>query len=536
VPLADAAITGNGVTFTPQNDVAYALTLNDFIADTGEDSGPVKVTRKDPADCYNRTVLNITDRTVGYISNPIEWKDQTLADLFGLRDNQNVQADEICDPGVGRIVAQLIGKRAAYIRNTYAFKTSYRYILCLPGTVLTLTEPNIGLSAVRVRVTKVSEDDRGQLSFECEEFPGAAATYVAPITAPAINTATTPNQYAAPGGVNTPAVIEPDSAFTGGTPQLIVAASGGANWGGCAVNISFDGTNYSQIGTITAAARQGVLTAALAAFSGSNPDTSDTLSVDCTESLGTPNMAVTEADAQALRSLALIAPQPSGNDPAVIPTNGEILAFGAVAATGTYTANLTYLQRGQYGTSAGAHSVGDQFTVIDPLGVDGATLAFDLPAQYVGVTLYIKLASFNLFGLSQQDLSTCVEYSYTPTGAGFGTGTGGVPQAPTGLATSPGAANTVTVSWNANPATDNVTSYTLYRAAGSGASFSSAAAIWQGDALAYVDALTTPADYTYFLVAVNAAGQSAPTAGAGSSPAGELDLSQPGNPLGPAVL
>ncbi len=222
---------------------------------------------------------------------------------------------------------------------------------------------------------------------------------------------------------------------------------------------------------------------------------------------------MTNADAAALRSLALVAAQPTLSGGAyVVPTNGELLAFGAVSATGTYAANLTYLYRGVYGTVAGSHSSGDQFTVIDPLGVDGTTIAFDLPAQYVGQPIYLKLASFNLFGLAQQDLSTCAEYKYTPTGAGYGTGTGGLPQTPAGFAVTPdGAAALLT--WNANPATDNVTSYVVYRAAGTGASFSSASAIWQGDTLALTDTPSSTPN-TYFLAAVNAIGASAPTGGA----------------------
>jgi hypothetical protein len=420
VPLADAPIAGNGAAFTPQNDVAYNLGLADFIAETGQDAGPVKAARLDPADCHNRTVLNLTDRTLGYISNPLEFKDQTLVDQFGLRDNANVQGDEICDPGVGRIVVQLLGKRAAYIRNTYSFKTSYRYILCLPGTILTLTEPNLGLSQVRVRVRTISEDDKGQLSFVCEEFPGTAATYIPPINAPAVNTATTPDQLVDPGSVNTPAIVEPVSAFTGGTPKIIVAASGGASWGGCTVNLSFDGTNYSQVGTISAAATQGLLTAALAAYGGANPDTGHTLAVDCTESQAAPSTAVTYADAVALRSLSLVAAQPTLVGGAyVVPANGELLAFGAVTPTGAFAANLTWLERGAYGTSAGAHSIGDQFTLFNVAGTDGTSIAFDLPPQYVGQTLYLKLASFNVFGLANQDVSTCLEYQYSPTGAGF---------------------------------------------------------------------------------------------------------------------
>lgn len=425
VPLADAPITGNGVTFTPDNDVAYDLGLADFIAEHGQDAGPVRVSRLDPADAYNRTVLNILDRTVGYISNPFEFKDQTLVDAYGLRDNSNIQADEICDPNVARIVVQLLGKRAAYIRNSYAFKTSYRFIRCLPGTVLTLTEPNIGLDRVRVRVKTVAEDEHDLLSFVCEEFPGAAATYAPALSAAAINTATTPNQFVDPGLVNTPAIVEPSATFTGGAPKLLIAASGGANWGGCTVHISFDGVNYSQIGEITAAARQGALTAPLAAYAGANPDTAGTLSVDCTQSLGTPSTAVTHADAAALRSLALVAAQPTPSGGAyVAPTNGELLAFGAVTQTATYAGDLTWLYRGAFGSGPSAHAIGDQFTLIDVTGTDGTSLAYTLPPPYVGQPIYLKLASFNVFGLSHQDLSTCLEYQYTPAGAGFGVETG----------------------------------------------------------------------------------------------------------------
>lgn len=513
VPLGDSAVTGNGVTYTPQNDVAYNLTLSDFVTD-GKDP-PVKVTRKDPADCYNRTQLDITDRTLGYIDNPFEFKDQTLVDQYGQRDNTSVQADEICDPNVARVVVQLIGKRAAYIRNEYSFKTSYRFVLCLPGTVLTLTEPNIGLNAFRVRVKgPIQKDDQGNLTFTCEEFPGTVGTYVPPAGTAAVVTPNNPNQNELPGAVNTPAIIEPDSAFTGGVPKIIIAASGGDQWGGCTVNLSFDDLAYSQIGVISSAARQGVLTSGLAAFGGTNPDTSHTLAVDCTESLAalTP---VTNADAQALRSLALVVAQPTPSGGAeIVPTNGELLAFGALTATGTYTANLTYLERGQYGTTAGAHSTGDQFTAIDVLGTDGTSIAFELPPSYVGKTLYIKLASFNRFGGSLQDLSTCAAYVYVPTGAGYGGGSGGVPFEPTGLAAPSPSATQVPLSWDANPSSDGVTSYTLYRASGTGQAFGSASPIWTGSALSYIDTGVTPSSgYTYFLVANNAVGASANTSG-----------------------
>jgi len=509
VPLGDAAITGNGAAYVPATDVAYDLGLNDFIFD--KNSPPVKVTRADPADCPNRTILNITDRTIGYVNNPFEYKDQTLVDTYGLRDNANIQGDEICDPIVGKIVVQLLGKRAAYIRNSYNFKVSQRYLLCLPGTILTLTEPNIGLNALRVRVTNIREDEKYQLEFNAEEFPGNIGTYYPPSASASGNVPSSfPNLYVDPGVVNTPAVVEPNAAFSS-TPSLLIAASGGADWGGCDVNISFDGTSYQVIGQITSAAPQGLLTATLAAHA--DPDTTHTLAVDCTESQAVP-VAVTTADADALRSLALVAPQPSvSGGVATIPTTGELLAFGDVTATATYAANLTYLRRGAYGTTPGAHATGAQFTVLDILGKTGSTLLYEIPRQYVGQPIYLKFASFNLFGLMTEDLSVVQEYLYTPTGVGFGSGTGGVPSAPTGL--SPTATNSqVALAWTPNASTDGVLAYVLYRANGLGASFGSAVAIWSGLAVGYTDpTVAASTAYTYFLVAENAAGASDPSAG-----------------------
>lgn len=504
VPLGDSEVTGNGVTYTPDNDAAYNLVLSDFL----DQSSPVKVSRVDPADCYNRTVLQITDRTLGYISNPLEYKDQTLIDQFGLRDDSSTQADEVCDPAVGTIIVQLLGKRAAYLRNSYAFKTSYRFVRCLPGTVLTLTEPNIGLDRLRVRVRTVEEDENGVLSFLCEEFPGTIGTYTTANQTTGFNLPTTPDQNVLPGSVNTPAIVEPNSAFTGGKAILLVSASWGVNGGRAQVNISFDGTDYQEIGWINSPAVQGLLTAGLASHA--DPDTVNTLAVDCTESLSTPQ-PVTHADADALRTLSMVAAQPvlsSGSY--VMPTNGELLAFGDVATTGTYSANLTYLRRGQYGTSPTAHIAGDQFTVVDVLGSSGTSLSYELPPQYIGQPVWIKLCLENAFGNNLQDLSSALAYKYTPTGSGYGGGIGGVPTTPTGIAVSPLSGQNL-VSWNSNPATDNVIHYTVYRGNGTGTVFGSCSPKWSGLATSWMDtSVVSGQAYTYYVVATNAVGDSLP--------------------------
>lgn len=509
VPLGDSSVTANGATYTPNNSVAAALSVanGDFLGDP-----PATVTRKDPADCYNRTRIDFCDRTLGYITNTTEYKDQTLVDQYGVRDNSSVQADEICDPPVAEIVKVLVGKRAAYIRNTYKWKSPFKRILLLPGDIVTLTEPNIGLNATPVRITGIAEGDDGSLDFDAEEYPGIVGNY-ATVNSGSAGASSFPSLYVTPDSVNTPAIIEPDSAFTGGVPILIIAASGTNNWGGCVVNISFDGTNWTQIGTISQPATQGTLTGTLADHA--DPDTGNTLAVDTTESNVAVSTSITHADADAGRTVSLIAVQPTLTSGVyVMPTNGEMLSPGSCSATGTFTANLTYLRRAQYGTAHSSHSSGDQFTMVDVFGISGTSVRYQIPAQYIGATLYFKLQSFNQFGQSLQALGSCNEYSYVPTGLGYGTGSGGVPATPTGLSLASVSATTATLTWNANAAADNVTSYLVYRAAGTGASFGSASLISTVSALSFTDSgLSASTGYTYFLEAKNAVGSSSATTG-----------------------
>jgi Putative phage tail protein len=501
VPLGDSAVGS----YVPDLTAAYDLTLDDFVDDV-----PVKVTRKDPADCKNRTVLQFTDRTLGYVGNNAEYRDQTLYDLYGNRDDSSTQKDEICNPAVAQICAQLIGKRAAYIRNTFEFKTSYRYICLIPGSIVTLTDANAGLNQFRVRITEVSEDE-DSLSFKAEELPALIGTYFPSDTQGNSNVGIA-NTLAPPGDINTPAIVEPSSAFSNGIPQLLIAASGGIDWGGCTVYVSFDGVNYSNIGTIETPAIQGVLTSGLPSHA--DPDTVDTLAVDMTETETTPS-PVTTSDADADRTLSLVAAQPSlVGGSYVIPVNGELLSFGDVTTTGTYAANLTYLRRGQYGSAISAHSTGDQFTLLDTTGETGSTITYDLPIQYIGVPIYFKFSSFNTFSQANQDLSSILEYQYTPTGLGYGTGgSAGLPGVPSGLTASAGAGQ-IYISWAANASTDNVTFYKLYVASGTGSPFSSATLISQGIQLNYTQTgLTSGSAFTYFVEAVNAVGSSSHSAG-----------------------
>jgi hypothetical protein len=509
VCLGDAALTANGYTYTPDLSVQYNFDAanGDFLSNP-----PVEVQIKPQADAKNRFIVSITDRTMGYVTNPKEYKVGSLIRRYGRKDGDQIQGDEICCPAVGDIVVQLNGKRESQILKTYKWQTHWRFKRLLPGCIVTLTDTTQDLTLEKVRITDIEEDDSGALSFTAEELPGNVGAYNARPSQPG-PISTVPNLLADPGNVNTPAVVELAQINPGDNTKVLIAASGGVNWGGCEVWLSFDSTNYTNVDRITAPAIQGVLTAPLAAYGGVNPDTGHTLSVDCTISGGEPE-PVTHADAAALRTLSLVCAPPtvSGSD-LVLDSAGELLAFGNTAATGTNTADLTYHFRGDYGTSPGAHATNDLFSLFDLSG-QGSTIAYTLPAQYVGQPIYIKLASFNIFGKATQDLSVCQSYKYTPTGLGFGGGAGGVPTTPSIASAVASGPQQVTVTLVANPATDNVTVYEIYRAPGLGASFGASALVAVIAGLSFTDTtVSADSDYTYFAKAENVIGLSAASAG-----------------------
>lgn len=441
VPLGDAPITNNGVTYSPNLNPIYALGPDDFVVadkNSNKSSPPVKVTRKDPADGYNVVQLDCTIRGMQYNTVPYIWQDQASIDQVGIQAPNIISCTEICNVPTAQVVLPLVAQRQFNIRNTYEFKLLPNFILLEPGDLVTLTEPSVGLSSVPVRIREVSEDDKNNLSFVAEEFPGNVGTVQLTETEPWAG-ASPYNQLVLPPSVNPPAFVQPDLSLTQGTSELWIALSGGANWGGCGVFLSFDGVNYSQIGEADTASLQGTLTAALPEVTGL--DTTSTLAIDLTESLGVIPTTATQADAQAYRTLCLV--------------DSELLAYGNVSPTGEYTSDLTYLERGLYGTTPSAHAAGAPFSAITPTVV----FSVDIPESYFNSTVYFNFPSVNPFGVQAQSLADCTEYSFSIVAPSIGAVTDVVLAAQTNPTThavliQPGTANTLAglvVTWQPSP-------------------------------------------------------------------------------------
>src|SRR5947207_2559706 len=202
-----------------------------------------------------------------------------------------------------------------------------------------------------------------------------------------------------PGDTNPPILFEPPPGLTAGDTEVWIIATGGANWGGCQVWVSLDGTTYAYAGTIYRGGRQGVLTASLPSHP--DPDTSNTLAVDLSESQG-QLLSGTTADADAFVTLCLC--------------DGELIAYQTATLTAAHQYDLTYLRRGVYGTPIGAHAAGGSFARFGPN--DPSLFKYVYPASFIGQTIHVKLPAFNIFGQALQGLAGLTPTSYSLTGDG----------------------------------------------------------------------------------------------------------------------
>jgi hypothetical protein len=194
-------------------------------------------------------------------------------------------------------------------------------------------------------------------------------------------------------------LVDPDNFTLNNSAGNAAYTSGGvavnADWGGCSVWVSPDGTNYVKVGKMYGASRMGALTAQL--VSSADPDTTHTLAVDVTESLGILSGGLA-ADADNFRTICFV--------------DGELISFQAATLTSAYHYNLAArLRRGVFGSPIATHNVGSQF-----LRLDDAVFVWEADPTLVGATIHFKFTSFNTFGLMEQSLAGVTAYSFAFNG------------------------------------------------------------------------------------------------------------------------
>jgi hypothetical protein len=147
---------------------------------------------------------------------------------------------------------------------------------------------------------------------------------------------------------------------------------------------------------VNSLAVQGVLTTDLPPHS--SPDSTNTLSVDLTESQG-QLASVSSTDASNLVTLCYV--------------GGELLAYQIATLTAASKYMLSTLYRGAYGSTITDHSPGTLFARLD-----GSIGRFSYPITLIGQTIYLKFASMNIVGGGLQSLNALPVYTYAVKGTG----------------------------------------------------------------------------------------------------------------------
>lgn len=397
VPYGDSDIHANGVSWYANTRPVYDLTDDDLLAEEGE--VPIRVSRKAQADTYNHVKIEYCNRANDYAIEIAEAKDQADIETNGLRTQDALSAHWVADPDIARHVAQLILQRALYIRNTYEFRLSWKHALLEPMDLVTLTDPEMGLTQTPVRIVSVEEDETGTLTVTAEDYPpgvASATRYPAPRGGGQVL-----NTNADPGSVRDPLIFMPALGQTDGALQVWAAVGGvKANWGGCNLWVSTDDAQYRKAGTLHGASRYGVLAA---------PATDDSLTV----TLNSGQLLSATAQDAALGATACW-------------VDGEIIAYTTAALIAANTYKLTGLVRGMYGTTKAAHAAGAGFARLDAAIIKSDTL----DAALKGKTLFLKFTSFTVFGTAEQSLADARAYSFkVGTLAGDGSTPAGQPPA-----------------------------------------------------------------------------------------------------------
>lgn len=431
VPWSAADVAGHGVTFKAPTAKVFDLTDADFFQDEGDTSDPVVASRSDEADGKNIVKLTVLDRDNAYNPVPVTWQEDNSIALYGRREGDAIEAKEVCEPDMAGVMVALFGQRMLFVRNQYQFRLDPRFDLLEPMDCGAISDPVLGAD-IPVRILEIEEGEDDVLSITAEHLPATfdagtgyfSGSLGAPpdLTTAGRATPVTTNSLAAPGPVNPPILFEPSAslaqALYGSTAARVLAAVSGGdgttanpNWGGANVWLSTDDVTYQPVGVIGGPARMGTTTSVLAAYALANPDTVDTLGVTLLMSNGELT-GVTSADAAAGASLCYV--------------DGEILGFKDATLTGPNAYTLGgELYRGLHGSAAAGAASG-----VDFVRLDGAVFDLVLQPAYVGRLIYLKFQSFNVFGNSLEDLSTCTAYTFTPTGSGFSGADGGTTGAP----------------------------------------------------------------------------------------------------------
>ena len=430
VPYCEISNYANGAEYIAPTAAGPSFTfkVSDFIVE--KDAPPVTVKHQRAQDNINSLLVQFQDATLQYSNNQVICSD--TQDIFkqGAMPGSALWFPMIQDGIIATRVGYAQLHRAIIVeRDTYQFKLSPAWgpILSLmdfvtlpwqafvPDSTTTGGALNLNNQPIPVRITKITENADLSLEIEAEGFYYGASAPIPPTQAgnPTSGGGTGGNGGIPPVNINPPIIFEAIPAITP-IPELWFCLSGPPVDGGCDIWMSSDGgSTYQQIGTLAGNQTMG-LTYNSDYPLHADPDSSDTLYVDLTESATTlTSFGVTQQNQ--FQSLCLLTPGGTVTLPndVVLTIPYELIAYGLVTLASANKYSLSpVIRRGAYNTPIADHPIGSNFSFI----LDGNVFKWALPANLVGVTLNFKFPAFNTQGAQTQQLAGLPIYAFTPSG------------------------------------------------------------------------------------------------------------------------
>jgi len=399
----DKTAVANGVTFTPNTQPIYDIDDDHYVCGANEE--PITVDRPSVRDADNDISVEWANRGNQYTHETMREIDDLSIRLYGRRTASPLSYDCITTQPVAQTVAITQLRRSVYIRNQYQFKLAAVFALLEPMDILTITDLNLqlggiptsdlvnypsGVMGTPVRIIEITEEEDGSFTVTAEDFPWSAASPT--LFAKQVRAPYGPGYFAIPGSVNAPGFVNLPPEISQGSPyQVGIALSGGQNWGGCTVYVSTDGGNsYDSVGKFLGPSTMGILTAPLP--SALDPDNTDTLAVDLTESFGSLQSYTADQKDSFVSLLAI---------------DDEIISYQTATVTGTYKYNVTKLRRGVYGTLIGNHA-----TEATVMSLNDLTFNWQYDSSVIGTTVYFKFTSFNEAGQNEESIANVAAYPF----------------------------------------------------------------------------------------------------------------------------
>lgn len=364
----------------PNRTITYDLTADDFIPQTG--GALVTYSRKDSSEIYNQFPVEFVNRDSGYEKETVSYAStQDIAD-YGLRQANTTSANYIYTKARAVKVAETLARKAQYERNKYTFKLDWAFCRLEVGDLVTLTDESCGLNKQPAVIDSVTEGTDGLLTItaisRAKGDYSAASFDVHAVDRPYVD------YNVAPPDTDIPIILQPPAELTTSGLEVWIGARGKSDgWGGCRVYVSDNKDYYRYAGQIATAARIGTLASAVLADATS-------IEIDANGNF----LSGTQQDAERGNTLCWL--------------GGECLSYQTATLLQNGHYELTGCIRGQYQTTATGHDAGAEFARLDT-----ALLRIPFLKEDIGKKVYLKLASYNIFGNNEQDLSNLDEYEYT---------------------------------------------------------------------------------------------------------------------------